>query len=239
MGGVTGKSRNDLFTQAAGRTLGVIMLETRFPRFPGDIGNPRSLPWPVRYQVVKGASPRRVIHQGASGLLAPFVQAAQWLAAEGCSALTTSCGFLAKYQDELAAAVDVPLASSSLCQIRAIEAGLAEGRCGVITIAADALTAGHFHAVGARPDTPVIGVAPDGEFARAILGDQPSMDANLLCAEVVSAGRELLRLHPEVAAIVLECTNMPPYANALRAATGLPVYDALTLAAGLMAQSPD
>lgn len=228
---------NCAVAQAAGM-LGVIMLETRFPRFPGDIGNPRSFPWPVRYQVVKGASPQRVIHQGASGLLAPFVQAARLLAAQGCSALTTSCGFLAKYQGELAAAVDVPVATSSLCQIKAIDAGLANGRrCGVITIAPDALTATHFRAVGAAPDTPVIGVAADGEFARAILGDQPSMDAALLCAEVVTAGRELMRLHPEVAAIVLECTNMPPYADALRTATGLPVFDALTLAAELMAQS--
>ena len=218
--------------------LGVIMLETRFPRLHGDIGNPDSLAWPVRYEIVRGASPQRVIREGASGLLEPFVRAARRLVARGCRALTTSCGFLSMYQTELAAAVAVPVATSSLCQIAALDAGLAKGqRCGVITIAADALSPAHFFAVGAALDTPVIGVASDGEFARAILGDQPSMDAALLCAEVLAAGRLLLRRHPEVAAIVLECTNMPPYADALRAATGLPVYDVLTLAADLMAQS--
>ena len=80
------------------------------------------------------------------------------------------------------------------------------------------------------------GVAPDGEFARAILGNQTTMDAALLRAEVLEAGQRLLARHPEVAAIVLECTNMPPYSQALRQATGLPVYEVLTLAARLMAK---
>lgn len=222
------------------RTLGVIMLETRFPRLVGDIGNPDSFAWPVRYCVVKGASPTRVIQGRARGLVAPFIRAARELAAQGCVAITTSCGFLALHQRELAAAVDIPLATSSLCQVASVAAGLAPGRrVGVLTIEADALTAGHLRAAGADPSTPMVGVASGGEFARAILGDQATLDPALLCREVLEAGQCLLARHPEVGAIVLECTNMPPYAEALRTATGLPVYDVLTLTARLMAQNSD
>lgn len=213
------------------------MLDTRFPRVVGDIGNPLTFGYPVRYRVVRGASPARVIGEHGAGLLAPFIEAARALDGEGCAAITTSCGFLALFQGELAAAVGVPVATSSLLQIPRINAGLAPGRrAGVVTISASALTRDHFLAAGADPDTPLAGVAANGEFARAILGNQPRIDTEKLRDEVLEAGLRLLHIHADLGAIVLECTNMPPYACALAAATGLPVYDVVTLADELMTQ---
>ncbi|MGH2492468.1 MAG: aspartate/glutamate racemase family protein, partial [Candidatus Limnocylindria bacterium] len=43
------------------------------------------------------------------------------------------------------------------------------------------------------------------------------------------AARRTLREHPDVGALVLECTNYVPYSQAIRRATGLPVYDLYTL----------
>jgi Asp/Glu/hydantoin racemase len=210
--------------------LGVLMLQTRFPRIVGDIGNSASFGFPVRYAVVQGASAARVVRERASGLLQPFIGAAQDLIAQGCGAIGTSCGFLALFQRELQEAVPVPVAASSLLQVAPVQAGLAPGkRVGIITIAAESLSADHLRGVGADPDTPVMGVRRDGEFARAIMGDLPEMDTDKLRAEVLEAGERLLQAHPEVAAFVLECTNMPPYARALAQASGLPVYDVLTL----------
>ena len=210
--------------------LGVLMLETRFPRVPGDIGNPASFDFPVRYRVVHGASAVRVVKERATGLLQPFIDAARELVEEGCGAISTSCGFLALFQRELQAALPVPVASSSLLQVAPLQAALPAGQqVGIITIAAQALTADHLHGVGADPATPVVGVRSDGEFARAILGDLPDMDTGKLRDEVLEAGARLRQAHPEVTALVLECTNMPPYAAALREASGLPVYDILTL----------
>jgi Asp/Glu/hydantoin racemase len=225
-------------TSTAKPMLGVLMLETRFPRPPGDIGNPASFAFPVRYRVVAGASPQRVVRERAAGLIEPFVAAAQALEREGCTAITTSCGFLALFQAEIGQALKVPFAASSLLQLPAIDAALPPGRrAGVITISAEALSVQHLRGAGAASSTPVVGVVPDGEFARAILGDAPQMDQAKLRSEVLEAGRRLLREHADVRAIVLECTNMPPYADALRAATGLPVYDVLTLVRGLMDRS--
>ena len=59
--------------------IGVLMLETRFPRIPGDMGNAASWPFPVLYKVVAGASPQRVVRERAAGLLAPFRDAAREL----------------------------------------------------------------------------------------------------------------------------------------------------------------
>jgi len=210
--------------------LGVLMLETRFPRVLGDIGNPASFNFPVRYSIVRGASPARVVRERAAGLLEPFIAAARELVEQGCGAISTSCGFLALFQPQLQAALPVPVATSSLLQVAPLQAGLPPGRrVGIITIDAKALTADHLRGVGAAPDTPIAGVRAAGEFARAIMGDAAELDTDQLRAEVLEAGARLVQAHPEVAALVLECTNMPPYAAALAQASRLPVYDILTL----------
>ena len=206
------------------------MLETRFPRPPGDVGNAQTFAFPVRYRAVAGASPRKVVIERDPALLAPFVDAARALEREGVAAVTTSCGFLALFQREMAAAVTVPVWTSSLLLVAEIEAGLPEGRrVGIVTADADSLSADHLHAVGARADTPREGLALDSRFRATLLQDLGELDAAEAARATVAAAERLIERHPEVAAIVLECTNMPPYADAVRAATRLPVHDITTL----------
>ena len=97
-----------------GFTVGVLMLDTRFPRIPGDMGNASTFPFPVRYHRVDGAAPDLVVRRGAEGLLDAFVDAARYLEREGVGAITTNCGFLVKFQRQMAAAVRVPVFTSSL-----------------------------------------------------------------------------------------------------------------------------
>ncbi len=220
-----------------GAPLGIIMLETRFPRIPGDIGNGLTWPFPVLYRVVPGATPERVVLQGARGLLPDFIAAARELVALGAEAITTSCGFLCIFQKEIAAAVGVPVATSSLLQVPWVEALLPPGqRVGVITASRPSLTPAHFAAAGMAPDTPVAGVEDGKELYRVLVRqDKPELDAMAAEQDMIDAGRALVAAHPEVGAIVLECTNMPPYAAALQAALGLPVHDVVSLASYLFA----
>jgi hypothetical protein len=108
-----------------GARVGILMLETRFPRIPGDMGNGETWPFPVLYKVVPGASPRRVVRERAEGLLDQFLAAADELVRLGADGITTTCGFLSLYQREIAAHVGVPVATSSLLQIPLIESVLA------------------------------------------------------------------------------------------------------------------
>ena len=211
-------------------TLGVVMLDTRFPRPRGDIGNAQTFAFPVHYRTVASASPRRVVIERDPALLAPFIDAARALEREGVAAVTTSCGFLALFQREMAAAVAVPVWTSSLLLVAEIEAALRDGRrVGIVTADAPSLTAGHLRAVGARADTPCEGLALDSRFRATVLEDRHELDVGEAERATVAAAERLVARHPEVAAIVLECTNMPPYADAVRAATGLPVHDLTTL----------
>lgn len=210
-----------------GAPLGILMLEARFPRIPGDMGNGTTWPFPVLYRVVSGASPEKVVLKGAAGLLPDFVDAAKDLVRLGAEAITTNCGFLALFQRELAAAVGVPVATSSLMQVPWVQATLPPGkRVGIVTVSASSLTPKHLEAAGAPTDTPIAGTETGNEFFRVLIkAEKDDLDIALAEQDVVNAGISLVRQNPNVGAIVLECTNMPPYAAALQAAVGLPVYD--------------
>lgn len=210
-----------------GAPLGILMLEARFPRIPGDMGNGTTWPFPVLFRVVRGADPERVVLQGARGLLPDFIAAARDLVDLGAEAITTNCGFLSLFQRELAEAVNVPVATSSLMQVPWVQATLPPGkRVGVITVSRGSLTDAHLDAAGVPRDVPVVGTEGGREFFRVLIkAEKTDMDVALAEADIVAAGRDLVARHPEVGAIVLECTNMPPYAAALREALSLPVYD--------------
>src|SRR5450830_1704998 len=100
-----------------GELIGIIMLDTVFPRIPGDVGNATTFPFPVRYKRVNGASVKRVVKEADPQLLQPFIEAAQELEMEGVKAITTSCGFLVMFQKQIADAVKIPVLTSSLLQV--------------------------------------------------------------------------------------------------------------------------
>ena len=215
-----------------GFTVGILMLDTRFPRIAGDMGNATTFPFPVRYQRVSGASPERVVRGGAEGLLPAFVEGARALEREGVGAITTNCGFLVKFQRELAAAVSVPVFTSSLLLVPLVHRMLPPGRrVGVLTVNAGTLTREHLEGAGIGADVPlaVAGMEGEKEFTRVLLGDELELDVDLAREEHVRVARRLVADHPDVGAIVLECTNMPPYAADIQRATGRPVFDVLSL----------
>src|SRR5881296_2140277 len=204
-----------------GFTVGILMLDTRFPRIPGDMGNAQTFPFPVRYQRVTGADPDLVVRRGAEGLLPAFVEGAQALEREGVGAITTNCGFLIKYQQQLARAVRVPVFTSSLLLVPLVHRMLAPGgRVGIITVNAGTLTPEPLAAVGLEAEK---------EFTHVLLDDQPELDVDLAREEHVRVARRLVAEHPDVGAIVLECTNMPPYTADIQRETGRPVFDIVSL----------
>ncbi len=203
--------------------LGVLMLDTRFPRPVGDAGNPASYTMPVRLARVQGATAQRVVRQGDAQLLPAFIAAARMLLSQGAQAITASCGFLIQHQAALQAAVGVPVWTSSLIKLPEL------ARPGVITVDAASLSPAHLRAAGAAATIPVAGLARGCSLQRTLLEDLLTLDAVQAQADVLAAAQRLLQRHPELDSLVLECTNMPPYAAAVARATGLPVHHLLTL----------
>ena len=208
-----------------GASVGILMLEARFPRVLGDMGNAGTWDFPVMYRVVRDASPDRVVRKRAEGLLGAFIDAARSLEADGVDGITTNCGFLALFQVEIAEAVGVPVLTSSLMQVRAVNALLPKGkRAGVLTISGSTLTPAHLEKAGVPDGTPIGTTEAGVHFTRAILDDAYELDLALAEQDNVEAALAMQAAHPEMGALVLECTNMTPYAAEIRATTGLLVF---------------
>lgn len=205
--------------------VGILMLETNFPRPPGDIGNVGTWDFPVKMRKVDGASATKVVHENPRALLDAFIGVGRELVAEGCAGLATSCGFLALMQDDLKDALGVPFASSPLMQLPMIEATLPTAqKAGIVTISQESLSAAHLRAVGVRADTAVAGLPSTGSFATAIFEDSSEMDFQACRREVCETAKRLVSVHDDIGAIVLECTNMAPYAADIARVTGRPVH---------------
>src|SRR5215470_20085972 len=186
-----------------GARVGILMLETRFPRIPGDMGNAETWPFPVLYKVVPGASPRRVVCDKAEGLLGEFLDAAEELVRLGADGITTTCGFLSLYQREISAHVGVPVATSSLMQIPFIERILPPSRrVGVLTVSAATLTAEHLRSAGANPETPVIGTDHGSEFSRVLINDEERLDVTAAERDILEAGDRLVASHDGIGAVL-------------------------------------
>ncbi|MDA0963158.1 MAG: aspartate/glutamate racemase family protein [Proteobacteria bacterium] len=211
-----------------GATLGILVLDSRFPRIPGDAGNALTWPFPVQYRLVPAASPEAAVLGDPLVLAQDFIREGRALVQAGCDGIATTCGFLVPLQDRLADALGVPVATSSLMQVPMVARMLPPGlRVGIITISAASLTQSHLDAARIPPGTPIRGVEGSG-FARDILRNADALDIAAARADLVAAAQGLVADHPDLGAIVLECTNMVPYAPDVRRATGLPVFSIYT-----------
>lgn len=213
-------------------SLGILMLKTKFPRVPGDVGNPDTWPFPVLRHVVEAATVDRVVNSDPpiDLLLEPFIAGGHALVDAGASAITTTCGFLALFQDELTRALPVPVLASSLQQAPLVQLSLPRGkRVGIISIHAGNLGPRHLAAAGVAPDTPVVGTEQGRELSRIILADLAELDMARAEADILEAGDALAAKAPDLGAVVLECANMAPYSRALGQRLGVPVYDIVTL----------
>ena len=212
--------------------VGIIMLDTLFPRIKGDIGNPCTFDFPVQFKVVKGASPEKIVLQADKNLIQPFIAAGRWLIKKGANVITTSCGFLSLFHNELTQALDVPVFSSSLLQVPMAQSIIGkEQRVGIITAHKMALTQQHLAAINIEHYHPeIIGMEKSEEFSSVFLGGKQTLDTKKCGKEMQETALKLKKRHPDIGAIVLECTNMPPYAQIVHTATGgLPIFDMVTM----------
>lgn len=201
-------------------------------QMPGNIANPSTFDFPVLYRRVNGAYYQTVVVHPNPSVLAAMIEAAQELERHGVRAITTSCGFNAIFQQELANSVKIPLFASSLIQVPMVHRMLRRGqRIGIITAEKPHLTGAHLRNAGITPDVPlcVAGIECTGEFLKIRANPAASLDVARFRDEVVGVARELATECQDVGAIVLECTDLPPMAAAIRRATGLPVFDIVTV----------
>lgn len=215
-----------------GIPIGVLCIESYHAKIPGHIRNASTFKFPVLYKVVKGTSPDRLINKQDRSLLSPFIEAVCELEQEGVQAITGSCGFLVLFQRELADAVKIPVFISSLIQVPMICGMLRrDQKVGILTASKSKLKEDHLRAIGAEPSAVCIaGMEEQEEFREAILyGRKKELNLDRLEKEVLAVVGNLVKDNPEIGALVMECTDLPPFAHLIQDKFNIPIFDIVTL----------
>lgn len=222
------------------RHLGILSLDTQFPRILGDVGNPDSYPFKARVKVVDGADATKIVKDGPpeEALLLAFQNAAHELQNAGAEAIVSTCGFLITAQSRIASQVGIPVMLSALSMLPSLRA-ITSRRVGVLTASRPALGIAALEAAQVGADDVMIkGMEHDPIFANTFLvsRDQQLLefDRDAMELAVVSQAVALIEQAPDVGAILLECGNLPPYVDAIRLATRRPVYHLLDAARWMM-----
>ena len=216
-------------------SLGVIRLDYDYPPAPGDIDSPGSFPYKVYYKVVPGLS----FEMCQSGNLTEevkdrFKESIQWLVNEkNVSGITGDCGFMMYFQEIAREITHIPVFMSALCQLPAVTCAYSANEQ-IIILTANSKTLEPMRdliRVECGVDTQdqryhIVGCEDVDGFEAVAFGEK--VDTKKVEPGVVKKAMEALEMYPDSRAFLLECTELPPYSDAIRFKTGLPVFDAIT-----------
>lgn len=227
-------------TYASGMGLGVLLLDDFYPAFPGDVRNPSAYPFPIQYEVVEGVDIYRLVRgEDKPSCLEPILSAARKLERLGCRAILGECGYFAYFQREVAAAIQKPVFMSSLLQVPLAQKIVGKNQVvGILVANSQFLTSTHLEAVGIEPGSNyVVGGAMDEgrcvEFDHlwtdGIRSSVPQANYEKAEKEFLDVAVEFYHAHPNMGAMVLECTGFPPFARALQRIIDIPIFSWGTL----------
>ena len=216
-----------------GYPIGIMTFEELFlAQIPGVVGNATTYGFPVLYKTIENYS-YHYLFEKKHEYLSAIIETAKWLENEGVRAISADCGFFALYQREVAEAVDIPVFLSSMLQVPLLSYSIKSNeKIGILTADASTMDDAFLRGAGIMDNSKIAvhGLQDKPNFACAVL-EQVSgiLDTDVICKEVVEGAKELVEEDPAVKIILLECTELPPYAYAIQEALHLPVYDFYTM----------
>ncbi len=215
-----------------GFAIGILLIDCSTPFIPGDVGNASTYNYPVLYKTVPDVTLERLIEQGDESLIDNVIEVAKEMEAMGVRAITSDCGYMVRYQQKVADAVNIPVILSSLVQLPMLERSIgSHQKIGIICANQKRLSPQLLETAGLQnPDSVVIyGLEDQPNFRGPILDETGTLEPEKIEQEIVAIAKQMIEQHPEIGPILLECSNLPPYAAAVQQATGRLVFDYTTL----------
>ncbi|KAF2164938.1 hypothetical protein M409DRAFT_24839 [Zasmidium cellare ATCC 36951] len=218
--------------------LGFIEVECFFTRPPGDPWNEQTWPFHLLRERATGSTADQLVTNGHydQAFLDRFVAAGLRLAERGCVGIITSCGFLAMAQPQLAERLPIPIATSALIQVPSLLALLPPRKSiGILTFDGEKLGPTHLEQLGIPSSLHgrihIAGARACGHLQRLVKEDAP-YDRQSIQTELNEAALAMQKKDPGLGAIVLECTQMPPFAEGIQQVVGsnVAVYDVYSMA---------
>mmetsp|Transcript_34702 Transcript_34702/g.68529 ORF Transcript_34702/g.68529 Transcript_34702/m.68529 type:complete len:328 (-) Transcript_34702:323-1306(-) len=225
--------------------LGVLRLDYNYPPAPGDIDHPDSFSYPVIYKVIPGLT----FEICQSGVVSKQVEkdilmSVEYLEKHNVKGIVGDCGFMLFFQRLVRNHTRLPVCLSPLSLVPSVDTffGLSRcsGACLLIILTANASSLETLHPLMKREcsvdptDTShmIVGCEDLPGFEAVALGTE--VNTVVVQEHVVKRCKQLVAERPEIAGFLFECTELPHYADAVREATGLPVWDAISAANHLM-----
>ena len=220
-----------------GATVGILQLPANIPMLPGDVGNPTTFDFPVLYELIEEIDPFWVLAEEPHPVVMEKVIAAcKRLTMQGVTTIIGNCGFFANYQPEVAESLDpgVQFFPSSLNQVPMLLISIGSNKkVGILTASKKLLMPSPaLKNVGVTDEDMkriVVYGNEDGEQMKLVTGETGRFNPKALEKELVDLATKMIKEHPDVGAVVLECTEFPPYAHAIQNAIRRNVWDAVTM----------
>lgn len=212
----------------AGFAIGIIAVHLIYPKLPGNVANATTYPFPVLYREVNFDIEE--LFNGSDKIKVQVIEAAKYLEEQGVRAIIGACGFFAHFQNDVKEAVDVPVFLSSLTQLPIIKTGLsAKKKIAVFAASGESVNNELLKNVGTDLDRIIVKDIGSLESFAGIRWGKTSFDNKKLTQDLADVAADLVKKNPDIGAILLECSDLPPYAKTIQAATGLPVFDFNTM----------
>ena len=215
----------------AGAAIGILVLDLWYPYMPGNVANASTYKFPVLFKILKGTTVPMILNADPA-LLDMIVEGGNELAQQGARAIVGACGYFGHFQKEASQKLKVPTFLSSMLQapiiIRALKP---KQKLGVICGSGPHLKPSLLTQCGIEDLSRVIieGAAEQCVEFNQISNCTGHFVSNKIEKELVGIAKKLVSKNPEVGAILLECSDMPPYAWAIQNAVRLPVFDFITM----------
>ena len=218
----------------SGVAIGIILFgQAGYAMPPGSVENATSFNYPVLYTSIEAASVESVVSPDLDpAVLSQLIEAGKHLQKQGCRAIIGACGFFGNYLPEVVSELDVPCFFSSLMQVPLILRSLKpEQKVGVLTANGEVLSGAPVlkNCGLADPSQVIISGAEGLPEMQNILAGEGQSNVYQLERGLMQLARNLVEEHPEVGAMLLECTLFPTHGRAVQEAVRMPAYDFVTL----------
>ncbi len=215
-----------------GYDVGVLVMKSWVPKPPGHISCAGNYAFPIYYYPVENTN-NETVHGGSREIIPQLLSSAKELRNFGCRSLVTSCGYFGHFQRVIADEGIMPTYLSAVCMVPFIFRLMGKKKTLILVCYnKEKLTGGLFESCGVSKEMMerinVYDVIGEPELGK-IITDCGSYDIEKGKKEVVSITQRAVSEHGDAGAILLECTDLPPYAAAIQAATNLPVFDATSM----------
>lgn len=199
----------------------------------GNSTNKKSFKYPVVFKHIEGANADTVIHHPSEDVYRRMVYASRELISEyNVQAIFTSCGFNGIFQNRLREDAGCPVFTSALLQIPFIEQSLdRDGKIIIVTADSKNLSEDHLKNCGAChiENYILVGLENYEEWNKIFVSDE-EIDLKAVERIVIQSVKEAAdTFDGQAGAVLLECTDLPPFSEKIRSEVHLPVYDFITM----------